>query len=540
MDDTFPSGFKFLQAGGQRVKPYDAFDQAAVALLADLPAWRLRAIERVELSSAFWSLRDREIHTRPLADILATHHDLRSKLVPHRTSADTFELILPIAELPKIPLLDLTITIDGEPVYRVAKDESARIEARYVIQLASEAHLMKDEFAFHPEVVQHFIDFLAALFYFPAHPYEEVWKKYHRLSFKDADSWLVSYFADEQHEYLSLRWRHFFLYRYPQWQPIAEQISEVAKTYVVSDYLSGAENPLIALPYLIQEIKEEARSSERVMTLHDIDAMLGYLGDLIGRAHRAAQRGDAAARKFISAYFAYGYRWMAFAKCKVPVDRPFIIEMKERRAIYFSAKRKPRYSPNELRKKEACQMVAFADAETNHVSIRVADTAVRMMHCPKVFDESLNEVTGGVDEEASTFELYLRQDSSRIRPERIYIKCPLRLTRLHSAMLWLTMFVTALGIFLLWNRGLSSVGVAPPHDPTVQETPLVAEGLTAKDATLILVPVAFAASFLLIRDTSTLSAWIRRVRQSVLLIELLALLGTAFVLLWIHHIRIGG
>ncbi|MGW3986894.1 hypothetical protein [Streptomyces sp. NPDC004830] len=437
--------------------------------------------------------------------------------------------MLPIAELPKIPLLDLTITVAGNPVYRIAKDEGARIEAGHVIHLGQIAGLIPHD------VPPHLVDFLTSLFYCPSHAYQVVWEKYHRFSMVNFDAWMEGAIHDAQREYLASEWRQFpfdIARHYSEWQPLAQRIGTVARRYVVPDCLSGAENPLIALPHLFREIREQGRGPERMIRSHDIQLLLGSLCVALEEADARAYRGDPAAAKFISAYFGYGYRWMAFAKCSIPIDKPFTITMKEKRAIYFSPNSRRRLSLLEYWRKEAWQMVAFADAETNHVVVTISDTAVRLKHRPTAKDEAGDTIRDAVDEEANTFELYLRYDSSRGRKERIYIKCPLRLTRLHSAMLWVTMAITAFGVYLLLSRGL-------PPIPETEKKSLVSRGLTVKDATLILVPVAFAASFLLIRDTSTLSSFIRRIRQSILLFELFALLLTAFILLAIYHFRVG-
>ncbi|MFJ8048996.1 hypothetical protein [Streptomyces luteogriseus] len=516
-------------------KPYDRYDQAALALLSDLKGWRLRAIERVELSSALWSERDREIHVKPMSELMAEFdvHDWRNAIAQHRTPTGSLELVLPISELPKIPLLDLTITVAGEPVYRIAKDEGARIEAGHVIHLGEMAGLIQ-------QTPPRLLDFLAYLFYFPSHPYQAVWEKYHRFSMENFDSWMESAIHDAQYEYLTSKGSPFDVANYySSWNALAERIGKLAKGYVVQDCLSAAENPLIALPYLFQEMRRQSWSPERAIRSGDIQLLLGFLCHTLEEADRRARGGDTAAGKFISTYFGYGYRWMAFAKCTVPIDAPFTITMKEKRTIYFTPHSRKRLSLVELWRKEAWQMVAFADAETNHVVVTVSDTAVRLKHRPTAMNEVCRTIRDAVDEEASTFELYLRYDSSPDRPDRIYIKCPLRLTRLHSGMLWVTMAITAFGLYLLLSRGLPAIPDAPKHDPTKETTSQIARGLTAKDASLILVPVAFAASFLLIRDTSTLSSFIRRIRQSILLFELFALLVAAFMLLAVYHLRIG-
>ncbi|MCF1645974.1 hypothetical protein [Streptomyces indiaensis] len=457
--------------------------------------------------------------------------DWQKALARHRTPTGNLDLVLPIAELPKIPLLDLTITVAGNPVYRIAKDEGARIEAGHVIHLGKMADVIPQK------TPPHLLDFLASLFYCPSYPYQAIWERYHRFSMANFDSWMERAIHDAQYEYLASEWRQFpfdVANYYSQWRKLAQRIAKVAQGYVVQDFLSGAENPLIALPYLFREIRKQDRGAGRTMGAGDIQLLLELLCVALEEADLRASRGDIAAGKFISAYFGYGYRWMAFAKCSVPIDRPFAITLKEKRAIYFTPDSRKRMSLLEHWRKEAWQMVAFADAETNHVSVTISDTSVRLRHRPTVKDEVLRDIRNTVDEEANTFELYLRYDSSPYRPERIYIKCPLRLTRLHSGMLWVTMAITAFGIYLLLSRGLEAVPETPARGSS-----LVARGLTAKDASLILVPVAFAASFLLVRDTSTLSSFIRRIRQSILLFELFALLVIAFIFIAIYQLRAG-
>ncbi|MGW1713239.1 hypothetical protein [Streptomyces sp. NPDC002156] len=313
----------------------------------------------------------------------------------------------------------------------------------------------------------------------------------------------------------------------------SEEIGRVAESYVISDYASGAQNPIIAVPYFFQELRE--RRARRLLQkgcalspcpdVQNVTDLLGYIRDAVAKAHNEGNP-NIRAYEFLSAYFAYGYRWMAFAKCVVPCDEPFIITVEEKRAIYFEPERRLSRTASLANKngKTVWQMVAFADAETNHLSIRVSDTAVRLKSRhgrPEVLDERKRRLDGKVDEEESTFELYLRQDSTRGRPERIYVKCRLRLSRLMSSFLYLAMVVTAGGISLLYWRGV--------YDWRDGKGDYV-HGLTAKDAAVILIPVAFVAAFLLIKESSTLVLRIRRLRQSVLVAELFILLATAFSL----------
>lgn len=490
------------------------FDKAGVALMHNLHDWRLRAVERVELSSALWSERHREIHINPMREFM---RDQSGSPYLEIRRADggrsVVELLLPITELPKVPLLDLKITVAGQRVYRVSKDVSARIQARYVIELAQRANLLKED-------SEDFIDFLTFLFFFPSYPYERHLRNYNRLFYPAQDDVYIK-------PALQFPSREFNA-AYREWSTHARKIRRLAKEYCITDYASGAENPLAALPYLFQELR--AREPAVELTVKQVTDLMEYLrgqleeaADMVKETQKsssnpgtqsATKEKSECARRFLSAYFAYGYRWMAFARCVVPLDEPFLIEVEEKRAIYFSPGRRLNRKSNLWKRfrKEAWQMVSVADAETNHVSIRVTDTAVRLIGRPRVRDELFTDLNEQVEEEEGTHELCLRQDSNRERRERIYIGCRLGLTGIHSWMLRLTIVLTLLGIMIMAWRGPAGY-------------------LTGNEATVILIPVSFSAAFLLAREASTLSARVKIVHQWILLIELFALLGLSFILL---------
>ncbi|WP_457492767.1 hypothetical protein [Streptomyces sp. P5_D11] len=441
---------------------------------------------------------------------------------------DSATLILPIVDMPRIPLLDLNITVAGQDVYRIPLDESARIQAKYVSYLAKCANLTNGR-----PLREDLVDLLTAIFYFPSNPFEKVWMKYNRFSLDTGLEWLAKNYIDVQSVYLAEQEFPFRVGRfYSDWKKVADKIRTLADNYVISEVTNSAERPLIAIPYFFQEMRH--RSLERYENFRGehITHLLEELHSLLEAANGVADQRPAA-NEFISAYFGYGLRWMAFARCTVPLDRPFTITVRQKRAVYFRKTRdvcRPMWG-NFC--KTAWTTIAFADAETNHVSIRTSDTAVRLKHWPKVRGENDKPLYGsgryGVDEEESTFELYLRQDSTRGRKKRILIGVSLRLTKLHSSMLWLAIAITGFGIGLLAWRGVVEFRTLT--------TPVRTYGLTAKDAAVILIPSTFAASLLLARDSSTLSARIRRARQAFLTLELFSLLAMAFFLFLLHYIR---
>ncbi|MEV5880456.1 hypothetical protein AB0L75_41025 [Streptomyces sp. NPDC052101] len=505
-------------------------DLAAVVLLCNLQAWRLRAVERVQLSNALWSERYKEIHVRPLAYSLTEKkvlsgcskqaRSLRAVLKVPPTEAGrtpSAKLILPIADMPRIPLLDLRITVAGQHVYRIPLDESARIQAKYVSHLGGSTELINGS-CLEPEL----IDLLTSIFYFPPHPFNRIC-----ASRKNTDLAQYDYLLSEN-DVLPTGWKN----SYPDWKNFADKIATLASKYVLPERANSSEHPLIVLPYFFQELHAHSETRYNATTAQDITLLLEKLHFLLDGAANppvgASDEEKARRHRFASAYYGYGLRWMAFARCVVPLDEPFTITVEHKRAVYFTKTRDTR----DRLSKTVWTTIAFADAETNHISFRASDTAVRLEESHRVLQENGDSLKDAkVDEETSTFELYLRQDSTRNRTERILIGIRLHLTRLHSSMLWVAILITGFAFGLLVWRGVVEFRHASTKGRTF--------GLTAKDASVILIPVAFAASFLLSRDSSTLSSRIKRLPQALLTVELFLLFALAFFLFLLHYIRPG-
>ncbi|MGI5408513.1 hypothetical protein ACQEV9_17175 [Streptomyces chartreusis] len=530
-------------------------DNIALTLLHHLPAWRMRAIERIEFSSALWSVREHEIHVKPLTEVAMVRSglpghvpDLYSQLARLPKGEDgTAELVLPIVELPKVPLVDLRITVDGEPVYRIPLDVGAEMEAQYIKNLANEAGI--DTTSFKNDLT----DLLSAIFFLPTSQYAATWKRYKQFSINPRQ-WrhpIMRILAKKDPLEIFLNSCLRFevkAHTLQEWREICSPIKDYVLQETMEDYLNGAEYPLIALPQMSREMR---RLGKGELDEDSCNRRLKALYDLLYAAHaqkahidseNEEQRARAAtASMLLSTYAAFGSRWTAFSRCRVPVDRPFIINVREMRSIYFQHKwnreyRSWRTFPTaEHVGRTAWKMVTFADAETNHLSIKTADTSVRLHRCEAVdekgkpVDRPVKEgekIGGELDEESETFELYLRHDSTPDRLRRIWIKCHLRLDRVISLFFYLAMATTAVGTALLIWRATEGKEV---NDEV--------HGITAKDAAVILIPVAFVASFVLTRDTSTIAMRLRKLRQFILLIELFVLLGTAFALYFGHAIR---
>ncbi|MFE9114847.1 hypothetical protein ACFYN9_35305 [Streptomyces collinus] len=525
-----------------------------LGLLYKNQAWRVRAIERIELSKALWSERSRDIHIRSLHEV-ADVDELDGNHVPHlkdglrelRNSQNTALLTLPVTDLPKVPLLDLHIKIGNDPVYRVRMDDSARIQADYIEFLAKEAGI--------PAPSEDLHKLLTLLFYFPANHYDQAWKQYNQVSYKPSTwfNWLRGNGSElATFKYLTgrseadpqmigaprLPFDVSQVREYEKWLEHCAYIGGRVREFVVSHYLSGTENPLISLPHYA-ELFERERGDH--LTPRHVSGVLSELEALLRSATKRMEdktkcsRQRAAAKSLLWAYSGYGCRWTAFVKHEVPVDAPFIIRVTEKRPVYFKSTQGRIFPILNHLGNTAWKEIAFADAETNHVSVRVSDTAVRLSSRCAVRNELCKEgPRNSADEEERSFELYLRHDSTPKRDERIWIKVPLCLTRLHSLMLWLTIAFTGLAIWLLASRGFGEWEyLRARHDHPNIKT----HGLTAKDATVILIPVAFAASLLLAKESSTLSMRIRQRRQAILVVELFVLLALTFFLYFIHYVK---
>ncbi|MET7679028.1 hypothetical protein [Streptomyces sp. NPDC005423] len=539
--------------------------------LIDIQAeWRLRAIERIDLSSELWGEHVREIHVLPLKDSVASlyfkkrhstaHFDVGANLTfaLSETQKDKkIELVLPIAYLPRVPILDLHIEVAGKHVYRIPLDEGAWIHAGYVARLADIAGL---------GVSLELRILLSALLYFPSQEYEKLWSKYNQLKIRSPKSWyywtkgrVVRF--DPGREYLQhcesiLKFKIRRL-TYQKWKRYCSEIGEIVQRYESTDYKSSCENPIMALP---QFAREMLRIRDRELTEGVVTNTLEELLDLLKKAVEEKDKSDdeekeAAKRRLLRTYAISGLRWMVFAKCSVPKNKSFIITVEEKRPIHFTAKWHTKPNRGTVLPitghygKTAWKIISFNDAATNHLSIRVSDTAVKLHHWPddhQILGDKCEPILDLPDEEEKTSELYIRQDSTPNRNGRIWVRCHLRLNRLMSWMLSLTIAITIAGIGLLWWRGIAEYHHPGSQTTTVstnQKIPLVItqntsadHGLSAKDAAVILIPVAFSAAFLLSRDTSTMSASLRRLRQSILLASLFLLLGSAFILYFLHHV----
>ncbi|MCX4587063.1 hypothetical protein [Streptomyces sp. NBC_01481] len=499
----------------------------ACCLLRTYTSWRVRSVQHIELTSAQWSERSRTIDVQALTDIARMQHDpatadLRRELNSQFGSdvdqwPDSKTLILPIASFPKEPLLDFQITVDDQPAYRISRKETARLKAKYMAYLAKQAHLLDDK----ERILEEDSDLsflLSAIFAFRP----TTWHGMRKWNFFKAPLWTYLKRA--------IPGKVLNRDRYATWKEIQKDIKEIVKRQVVSTHKSATQNPILALPDLL--------AAQPQLPTNRIHRILSDLKNLLDAAERVAgadpeSEETRAARKLLSTYSSYGWRWEAITVCRVPLNKPFIIKVKEKRSIYFDAPKRDDIRalyrwPRDLFFPRARHHLSFHDAGSNYVHISAPDNSVRpvKLRC-RAFNDTwkklptARKVNGSADDELKSAEYYSRYDSSESRDERIWVECRLSQTVFRSMLHWGIIAITISAIWLLlylvYAKNYS---------------------LGSKDVATILIPATFAATLLLAADASTLGRRVKRLKQLLLLAALVTLWCVTLTLYIKGHISI--
>ncbi|WP_369362983.1 hypothetical protein AB5L52_06730 [Streptomyces sp. CG4] len=449
-------------------------DQVAFTLLRQPMKWRMRAVERIELSSHRWSVRNRRIHAKALKQVEELDHLLGS--VPkelYDAPHEEVTLVLPLSQMTKNPVVDFQAQVNGQEVSRLSREEGARIQARYFKELVREATGI--------QISETLEETLTAVFGSTYPP-----------KGADHESYVQEQLQlDEIHRSIAVS--------------TDQQIISIKNDIIANRSLpkreSAAQDPLLALPYL-NELRiasgEAALDDENLATR--LREVKNFLNDL--RDHGTADQ-------LLRLYAEYGRHWEAFARCKVPLDRPFFITVATKRHIEFES---PERESIFFRVVHWVWPVAwshmrFADARSNHVNIRVPDINVEFSKKRCGARNNLNrKLEVPPEHEHKTSELFAIYSSRACRDNRLWVKTPLRLT-------WLTIFIHLLVIATI----LATLGV------TWRVWGDFGRRLTAQQLALLLTPSTFAASLLLVRDSSPLGSKCTAPRRIAIAVSLATL-----------------
>ena len=117
-------------------QPLDLAHTAVTVRLLERGSWRVRAVERLEVDSAFLYRRRRSLQCGPLREVLSED----PSLLQEPALADPARVVLPVALLPKGPLLDLDIRgPDGATGHLLVRSSIAEVETEFVLRAARDA-----------------------------------------------------------------------------------------------------------------------------------------------------------------------------------------------------------------------------------------------------------------------------------------------------------------------------------------------------------------------------------------------------------------
>ncbi|MFI8275599.1 hypothetical protein ACIGBH_11925 [Streptomyces sp. NPDC085929] len=415
--------------------------------------WRVRATEKIALSSALWAEHERILDVSPLRGVLAD-------ILPRRIKAA--RLHVPIASFPRLPLLEFNVSVAGEPAYRVSRATGAVIEARHVEQQANAAG----------------IGFSPALRLFLEQMFTAGTGKWRlMLDEGESDPW----------EYLNEGLeRTVGPDEYHAWKERVECIKDLVRDFVPPDECSPSENPLIALPYM-----HETGNLLKLRTDFGTDCT-GVLDELISFISEAPNSEMAAAA--VASYASYGRFWTAFAECAVPVDEPFTISVSERRMIDFENSEKGDCWSKFRMVGVVSRPISYHDAYSNQISLRVTDSNVELADEWDLREDTSNRNRPKFPEEVvRESELLYLQSSEETRPARLILKSALRPT---APIRWIYRLVLA-------TASLTILAIVVGYS-------WILHRLTAGHLALLLTPSTFATSLLLVRESSPLSTALTR------------------------------
>ncbi|MEY9816341.1 hypothetical protein [Streptomyces albogriseolus] len=428
-------------------------------------SWCIRVFEEVDLSGVLVVKRIRTVDAAPLR--LALRDILPVSAQNGWGAANSARLKLPVAILPKDPLLTFDVQVAGQAAHRISKSETVRLHAGYLVHAARQAGLTA------PLPVANF--FSAISNFQPG-----VWRIYLRGA-ASADSQPLRAYLDDglfgTEGVLDDATFDVFL-------EMRDWFREFISPYAPYDHYSSAQNPLLALP--------DMKAAGLDVSPQGIEASLTALAYFLLEAKELAAEGEPSAQNFLRSYADFGRRWVALSECKVPLDEPFSIVMSEKRGILFEEnlhKLKPsgdRFNDFFWMRKTLVRRTAFRDAETNQVNIVVTDPNVELVGV-----EPLTEKNDGIDVPLQLYktpEVFYISSSSPSRSHRLKLVCrvqPSMTVRWLHWLILLAMVATPVGIGLAWE---------------------MFTWVTTGHLALMLTPITFAASLLLVREASPLSS----------------------------------
>lgn len=427
---------------------------ATVALIANPLAWRVRVVEELVVDTATSCERRRSLQTGPL----------RSALTDYVAADDEQALVaLPVSPMPRGPMVDFNVEGPLGDGWLLPRVEIAARQSRFLRSLVRQFGAETAEFA----------PLLEAIMGFTGQ-----WVPAGDLGADKLRRYLEAGIDAELPDDLVGRW-----------QEIADKCKAVLRPHLDRfEGYSASENPALVLPDLL----DQGRADSIIEATAMMESYLSVLQD----AERDAQRADSPARDYLNSLADYANNYELLVAMRVPLDEPFIVRSSERRRVVL----------NTLRNRGS-QEVVIADAQTNHVTLKILDPNVRISNLKAYVSGSSHLAYGAFAsrEDAQSRAFYAHETDRDYRVRLEFTLAPLFRLQFVSGL------VAALELLLI-----IALTIGRPHD--------------LKSLALIAGPAALAASLLVTREPSTLGSWLRRKTTFAVSLLLTALIAVSALL----------
>lgn len=328
-------------------------DREATAVLLDRPLeWRTRVVEQVDIDSATGTLRRRSVQCEPLRPVLDA-----AGLRLGDGAATRARIVLPVAPVPKGPLLDFDVTgPDGKSALLLSRGEIAFRELGVVRALADRAGVaFSDDAAAVVELAIGFTD----------GPWRQFRGRRRRRWLPDDSPAGRRILANDVDRYLQRGVAADVDYWLAGWRERSDQARSLLAPFAERPSPDSAvENPVLVVPPLLSGGTAGGPSDvDRLL-----DAYVRLCQDAVAAADGTSDPDrQVAAGVFLDVLTDYGAYYDLLVVTEVPLDEPFLVKTAYRRPLALSV------IGNRGR-----QDVVIADALSNHVALRVTDPNTRL------------------------------------------------------------------------------------------------------------------------------------------------------------------
>jgi hypothetical protein len=439
----------------------DLTDASVTVALLESPVWRVRSVERLDVDSAYLYRRRRSLQCGPLREVLPANV---ASAGPDRGAAAA-RLVLPVALLPKGPLLDLDVLgPGGGEGHLLVRSAIAEREAEFVLRAAQQAGWAQPS----PDLRRAVVELIAFS--------EGPWRATQR-PWRTRGRRLRAYLADEVER--------------TDLPVVLDQLAGLSRRCRAAT--AGRElgawkglNP-VAEPLLIYPgLRQDDWSHPRAM-----GALRAYAG-LLEHLHAASLHSSEPADAALNALVDFGRYWWLMADLEVPLDSAFLVKYEERDALSMRRWHRLRFD------------LVTGDCGSNHVTLRILDAGATLIR-PRACLPGRREPARLITTSEKTKELHSFYAWDDDRPERIDLRARVELLpRVRVAGALLAVLVYGVGTLLLLRQPA-----------------------TLSELALTVAPAGLAASLLSSREPSTLGSRLRRLTTLVAVLGLAALLVVA-------------